>query len=97
VERAGQPFDLAVIDCAMPDMPGRAVYDHLRRASPLTRTLFVSGYARDALDGLRPAVAWGFLAKPFGAEELVTAVQRLLTAESGAEWDGSPAADASRG
>jgi hypothetical protein len=41
--------------------------------------LLVSGYTdHEAEDGLDPALAAAFLAKPFGAQELLTVIREIL-------------------
>ena len=70
---------VAVLDVWMPDMNGLEVQACLRRNSPETRIIFISG--RDdppvrqiALD----AGAFGFLAKPFEDEALVQIVEKAI-------------------
>jgi PAS domain S-box-containing protein len=74
------PIALLVTDVAMPRMGGRELADALRALNPGLRVLFVSGYSDEALgDAGDPGIA--FVAKPFMADELVSAVRGLLEAE----------------
>ncbi|NUP99152.1 MAG: PAS domain S-box protein [Armatimonadetes bacterium] len=71
-------FDLLVADMIMPGMTGRVLADELTASYPGLRVLFISGYADTevghlALDQHRRA----FLAKPFTARELATALAAL--------------------
>src|SRR6266705_4202911 len=70
---------VAVLDVWMPQMNGLEVQACLRRDSPETRIIFISGRGdplvrQTALD----AGAVAFLAKPFENEVLVKAIQKAL-------------------
>ena len=67
-----QDFDLVVLDHHMPRMTGLAVADELRRTSPATKVLLMSG---DMEVGHQHAA---FLPKPFNRSEFMTAVSGLL-------------------
>jgi CheY-like chemotaxis protein len=69
---AEEHFDLVVLDHHMPRMTGLAVADELRRTSPETKVLLMSG----DLDIGRQHAA--FLPKPFNRSEFMTAVSALL-------------------
>ena len=71
-------IDLVVLDCSMPGMSGRQVYDELQRLSQPPRVLFVTGYTADALDGLESTSAWSLLPKPFDARALLDASAAVL-------------------
>jgi FixJ family two-component response regulator len=67
---------VAVLDVWMPDMNGLEVQARLRRDSPKTRIIFITGredpsVRQTALD----AGAFGFLAKPFEDEVLVQLIR----------------------
>ncbi|BDZ39027.1 DNA-binding response regulator [Microbacterium suwonense] len=70
--------DVCLMDIQMPDLDGIEATRRLRQASPGTRVLVVTtfarpGYLRSALD----AGAAGFMAKDAPAEELADAVRRV--------------------
>jgi len=77
--RAGESFDLAVLDVVMPHLTGEALAAQLRRQNPDLRILYVTGYA-DALFQARPVLWEGesFLEKPFTPEGLKEAVAMAL-------------------
>jgi signal transduction histidine kinase/CheY-like chemotaxis protein len=74
------PFDLVVLDMAMPVMGGKEFFFHLRRMAPGARVLLVSGLAGDgdAADALA-AGALGFVEKPYTPTALSSAVRTALT------------------
>jgi FixJ family two-component response regulator len=70
---------VAVLDVWMPDMNGLEVQAHLRRVSPETRIIFVTGrddpsMRQTALD----AGAFAFLAKPFEDEVMIKVIHEAL-------------------
>jgi FixJ family two-component response regulator len=72
---------VAILDVWMPDMNGLEVQAALRKDSPETRIIFISGrddptVRQTALD----AGALGFLSKPFDDEVLLHLVRKALTA-----------------
>lgn len=67
-----ETFDLVVIDHHMPRMTGLAVADELRRSSPSTKVLIMSGDL-DVGDAHQH-----FLPKPFNRREFIAAVDTLL-------------------
>jgi FixJ family two-component response regulator len=71
---------VAVLDMWMPDMNGLEVQACLRRDSPKTRIIFITGredssVRQTALD----AGAIGFLAKPFEDEALLQLIRKAVT------------------
>jgi CheY-like chemotaxis protein len=69
--------DLVVCDIVLPGMNGLTLAHQLRAARPELRVLIVTGKAMGDLVENEPGI--GFLAKPFGPEELRAAVSALLT------------------
>lgn len=70
-------FALLVTDIEMPDLNGFALARHLHERCPRLPVLVISGGAYEIADVLR-AGCDAFLAKPFGPEELLAAVHKLL-------------------
>jgi FixJ family two-component response regulator len=70
---------LAVLDVWMPQMSGLEVHACLRRDSPATRVIFVSG--RDDPMARQTAIeggAFAFLSKPFDDEVLLQLIREAL-------------------
>jgi two-component system cell cycle sensor histidine kinase/response regulator CckA len=84
IEQAGlhdAPIHLVLTDVVMPEMTGRELFDTLRGWYPAIRVLFMSGYARgEVTEEELNDVHTAFIAKPFLAEALLTAVRSLLDA-----------------
>jgi PAS domain S-box-containing protein len=75
------PLHLLVADVVMPGLDGRTLADTLRRALPLLKVLFVSGYSDNVIAEhgvLGPGVE--LLAKPFTPAVLLTRVRAVLDA-----------------
>jgi CheY-like chemotaxis protein len=72
-------IDVLLTDVVMPDMNGRQLHERLAARRPGLRVLFMSGYAGDVVTerGVQEANA-AFLQKPFTADALGDAVQRVL-------------------
>lgn len=75
------PRRVVILDVWMPDMNGLEVQEALRKDSPETRIIFISGrddpsVRQAALD----AGAFGFLSKPFDDETLVQLVHKAVAA-----------------
>jgi two-component system cell cycle sensor histidine kinase/response regulator CckA len=76
---ASEHCELLLTDVVMPNTGGAALADDVIHASPMTKVLFMSGYAENAIrDDLlhRPNIA--FLQKPFSSSELAHAIDQLL-------------------
>jgi DNA-binding NtrC family response regulator len=71
---AGETIDVVIADIVLPDGGGAALVHDLQRTRPLLRALCISGYDV-AVDG-------NFIAKPFGFDEFLAAVQRVLDGEA---------------
>jgi FixJ family two-component response regulator len=74
------PCRVAILDVWMPDMNGLEVQAVLRKDSPETRIIFISGrddpsVRQTALEG----GAFGFLSKPFDDEFLLQLVRKAVT------------------
>ncbi len=74
------PCRLAILDVWMPDMNGLEVQAVLRKNSPDTRIIFMSGrYDPSVRQAALEAGAFGFLSKPFDDEALLQLVRKALT------------------
>jgi two-component system cell cycle sensor histidine kinase/response regulator CckA len=79
LERLGGWVHLVITDLVMPEMGGLEFAREVRKKSPTTRILFISGYAADAR--LRRTLAETgayYLAKPFTAATLVARVREAI-------------------
>ncbi len=70
-----------ISDVIMPDMPGPELARQLQELRPGVRTLFVSGYTADTVNGLPAGSA--FLEKPFNHTALLRTLRDLLDRDAG--------------
>ncbi len=78
-EVAGRNIHLLLTDVVMPQMSGRYFADWLRKISPNTKVVFVSGYLADSLNpGDRIDNGMFFLPKPFDPEQLANTIRQAL-------------------
>ena len=77
-----QPAALVITDVLMPEQEGLETLIQLRHESPTVRVIAISGGGRVGpelyLNSARTLGAHAVLAKPFGREELLEAVTRVL-------------------
>jgi two-component system, cell cycle sensor histidine kinase and response regulator CckA len=78
-ERGDRKIHLLLTDMVMPQMSGRDFADWLRKVSPETKVVFVSGYLEESINP-RDRIETGtfFLSKPFDPEQLATAIRKAL-------------------
>jgi CheY-like chemotaxis protein len=69
---------MLLTDLVMPGASGRDLAERIRQHLPDIRVLFMSGYADPELAEAGNSPGAGFLAKPFGAPELLSQVAALL-------------------
>ncbi len=76
-------IDLLLTDMIMPKMSGRHFADWLRKTSPNTKVIFVSGYLEESLHP-RDRLDQGtfFLAKPFDPEQLARKIREALDSKA---------------
>ncbi len=76
----GQPFDLVLMDLAMPKMDGRAAGQAIWKIDPEARIIITTGHGGDRYQvaDLYPR-AKGILQKPFDLSTLLKEVNRILT------------------
>ena len=80
-ERKGKKIDLLLTDMVMPHMSGRHFADWLRKTSPQTKVVFISGYLEESLHpGDRRDHEMFFLPKPFDPEQLALKIREALDA-----------------
>jgi CheY-like chemotaxis protein len=78
-ETTKQNIHLLLTDMVMPQMSGRYFADWLRKVSPKTKVVFVSGYLAESLHpGDRIEHGMFFLPKPFDPEQLAQTVRHAL-------------------
>lgn len=83
-ERAGDPFDLVILDLTVPGgMGGQETVPHLRRVRPDIPVLVMSGYADNSVlaDHSRHGFD-GVLPKPFAIPDLRTAIEEVTARRS---------------
>ena len=73
------PFDLVVTDLSMREMDGMELLERIKRASPHTEVIVLTGYAslESALQAMRLGAA-DYLRKPVSAPEITYGVKRTL-------------------
>lgn len=76
-------IDLLLTDMIMPQMGGRRFADWLRKTSPQTKVVFISGYLEESVHpGDRRDREMFFLPKPFDPEQLATKIRQALDSTS---------------
>ena len=80
LDARGRPVDLVLTDVVMPRMGGPALARAVRERWPLSRVLFMTGYAEADAFGAEgmPATAAEVLRKPFTPSDLVGAVRGVI-------------------
>jgi CheY-like chemotaxis protein len=72
-----QPFDLVILDFAMPGMLGGEVALHIKLIAPALPILMVTAYLEKLSDSDKPVDA--VLGKPFALDELRSAIAKLVS------------------
>jgi len=74
---ASDVVDVVILDMTMPDLDGAEVLRQLRAAGSRVPVIVSSGYLDVAVERRLPRGEFqGFLAKPYSATELVSAIER---------------------
>ncbi len=73
------PFDAVLLDIKLPDMDGIEVLETIRKESPETCVIIMTGYStvENAVEAMKLG-AFDYLAKPFSDDELILAVERAV-------------------
>lgn len=74
IAAAAVAFNLIVLDASLPDASGSGLLPELRRLTPASRVLVVSGVPEEEV----AVTGDGFLGKPYNQAALLGAVQRVL-------------------
>jgi PAS domain S-box-containing protein len=72
------PIDLLLTDVVMPGHSGRELVADMRRLSPRTKVLYMSGYASDGIDHPASEPALNLIEKPFASDDLMRSVRDIL-------------------
>src|ERR1700730_6426562 len=75
-QSAAREIHLLLTDVVMPQMSGRHFADWLRKVSPHTKVVFVSGYLDESLQRIDHGMF--FLPKPFDPEQLAQSIRHAL-------------------
>jgi CheY-like chemotaxis protein len=80
------PYDVVIVDLAMPKMNGVLVIKELRKIDPAARIIAVSGVAPEQLELAQQAGALGSLTKPVDPTQLQQMLDGALRRSMG--WEG---------
>lgn len=75
---AKEPFDLVITDLMMPFLSGLEVLKQVKRLSPDTGVIIITGFAeiKTSVAAMKDG-AWDYLVKPFDPEELLITIERF--------------------
>ena len=71
-------FDLLLSDIVMPEMDGIELAQRCSEISPMTRVMFITGFAAVSLRASREAPRAKMLSKPFHLNDLVLEIERMF-------------------
>ena len=75
-------FDLLLSDIVMPEMDGIELAQRCNKISPMTKVMFITGFAAVTLKASREQPHAKVLSKPFHLRDLVLEVQRTLEGDA---------------
>ena len=79
---AVESYDVALVDAKLPDIDGAELAATIRRESPSTVVILISGYyhLEDSMivEGLRRDLFAGFMVKPFDIEDVRKVVRQAM-------------------
>jgi CheY-like chemotaxis protein len=71
--------DVALLDVTLPGMPGREVFDRLRRIRPDLKVVLSTAYSRErTMSEFRERDTSGFIRKPYQTSDLVELLLRAI-------------------
>jgi two-component system cell cycle response regulator CpdR len=73
-----EEFDLLLSDIVMPEMDGIELAQRCAEVSPMTKVMFITGFAAVTLRASREAPQAKVLSKPFHLRDIVMEVQRVF-------------------
>lgn len=73
-----ETFDLLLSDIVMPEMDGIELAQRCAEVSPMTKVMFITGFAAVTLRASREAPQAKVLSKPFHLRDIVMEVQRVF-------------------
>lgn len=73
-----EEFDLLLSDIVMPEMDGIELAQRCAEVSPMTKVMFITGFAAVTLRAGREAPHAKVLSKPFHLRDIVMEVQRVF-------------------
>ncbi len=73
-----ESFDLLLSDIVMPEMDGIELAQRCAEISPMTKVMFITGFAAVTLRASREAPQARVLSKPFHLRDIVMEVQRVF-------------------
>lgn len=73
-------LDIVITDMIMPHMNGLVVAQELTKVNPKLKKLFISGYTAEMTQFDKNSTEEAFLAKPFSAEDLLSAIRSFYPA-----------------
>jgi CheY-like chemotaxis protein len=74
-DKEKQPYDIVIIDHAMPGLNGAKVARKILETNPKQQIIFVSGYGSDLLASLRGVNHVDFLTKPVVPKALIKLIE----------------------
>ena len=71
-----QPFDLVIVDYAMPEMQGHQLAQNIRQIAPAQPIIMITAYFEKVVDSDIPVDH--ILSKPYGIEDLRRSIAKVL-------------------
>ena len=76
--KAPESFSAAILDITLPDIDGFQLLAELRAIRSNLRAIFSSGYAQSDIAKENAVLADGYLQKPYGHSQLLSAISDIL-------------------